>query len=102
MVDNYQVTSKEQKKQISAVIAGNENIPTTIKSKVQLDNESRNSLEVTVKDRVIGGENLFECSCQKNCFKVNDSAEVGSLVSNILSLKKHGKTKLKLEIEFSD
>ena len=44
----------------------------------------------------------FGCSCKKVCFKMDQADQIGTIVQGLMSTRKTGKAKIKLEIEFSD
>ena len=94
-VDQYQVTSDQQREQMSKVIAGPKSTECSEKDK---RSEGEVELSVTQKSDV----GAMACSCNKKKFNINQTDQVGSMIREIMETRRGSKTKIKLEIEFSD
>ena len=58
--------------------------------------------EVEIALAETSGKSLMSCVCNKKQFDIDESEKLGSLITQIVSARKGGKAKIKLEIEFSD
>ena len=96
-VDKYQITSDDQRCQISNVISGESVKKSVEKEPSKVSIEPNNNLEISVKDT---GNSEGQRSCHKKV-KLSESDQIGSIVSNVLEGCKYGKATIKLEIEFS-
>ena len=106
-VDQYQITSDDQRRQVSAVIAGDNVVrnsvecqdPIVVKGKSVNKKvpESVNSLELTVSDKRQGS---VACACKMGDVKLSETERIGDLVNKMLEGKQYNKATIKLEIEF--
>ena len=87
-VDQYQITSDEQREKISNVIGGE------FQSKDQ-----KNDIEVEFCVSEKSDVGIIQCQCK---FHLDQSDKVGSMTKEIMEHRCGSKTKIKLEIEFSD
>lgn len=94
VVDKYQITSDQQKDNLSKVL--HDEI-----SNITKENREPN-LEVTVKEQSEGVPNITSCSCKGQKIKLNETDQIGSMINQIITSRKSGKTTIKIEIEFSD
>ena len=108
-VDNYQVTSHEQKRQMSEILAGEYEtasvpLPIIKEQKVpepMLEKESSkiSSVEVKVKDTT---SSCGSCTCKLSNVKLEESEKIGQIVSQLLKDRRYSKATIKLEVEFSE
>ena len=96
-VDKYQITSDDQRRQISNVISGESVKKSVEKEPSKVSIEPNNNLEISIKDT---GNSEGQCSCRKKV-KLSESDQIGRIVSNVLEGRKYGKATIKLKIEFS-
>ena len=123
-VNKYQITSADQREKLSEIIQGKdrdrksetapkcENSVQEIacgsdvcnKKKVEKTpiKESNTELEVTLKNVNDYGTPQFACTCHKNSLSMKESDQIGKIVEGLMSARKTGKAKVKIEIEFSD
>ena len=87
-VDEYQVTSDEQREMLSKIIAGKKEQTIPIPS-----------LDLSVSDKQEGSN--IGCWCNKQQLNLNAPEKIGQMITGILEQKKGMKAKIKLEIEFS-
>ena len=92
-VDQYQITSDDQRKELSKIIGGGS------KDKVA-EKCTQNWLEMTVKECSQGRE--MECNCKKQQFNFAESDKLGSLITQLVQNRKSGKATVRIEVEFSD
>ena len=100
-LNKYQVTSNAQKQQVSHILQNQMSPPSRPKKK-EKPKSPVPSLEVNVTDKHSKGDYQFNCSCKRQKFNVNDGEELGNMISEIVSKRKSGTAKIKLEIEFCD
>ena len=93
-VDKYQITSDQQKKELSEIIGGRQ-----AKSVVKQSKLVESDLEVKVSEV---GEKKLECQCVKQTLKVEESKSLGLMINELLKACKGGKATVRLEINFSD
>ena len=93
-VDQYQVTSDEQRKQISRCISG-ENVK---KGNGKLASETE--VEVTVSQK--NSDQCMSCSCKKGKVNVGQTEDIGKMISDIVSSRKGANTTIKIQIEFGN
>ena len=96
VVDKYQITSDEQRKMLSEIIAKN-----PLEKVDQCPNSERNELEQTAKSTVSVSQNnateRVECQCNGKKLNPND---IGTLVTELVrETSKNKKTVIRLEIE---
>ena len=97
-IDTYQITSNDQRKQISAVIAG-ENIVKSPACTISKPQEVKScNVEVKVTDN---SDVPMDCSVKEKDIKMSQSDQIGQLVSKMLEGRTSGKAKITIEIEFS-
>ena len=91
-IDNYQVTSDQQRENISKVIGGevNETVISCKESELKVVMKETNQLTP------------MSCECNKTHFKITESDELGSMISSIVKARGSGKVKIKIEIGFGD
>ena len=108
-INKYQVTSHDQKKEVSDILKG----PTTLKF---IDNskecdESYDGDEVKVNPPVLSLElsvsdmtpnSGLKCSCKHKASDLASGDNLSMLINDLVSKHKSSKAKIKLEIEFSD
>ena len=90
-VDKYQITSHDQRKELSAVIAG-ENVKKTDKN---ADHTSKCNFEVVVES-----DEKLQCLCKNKVLNVDDFDKLGKMIGDIVNQKKGRKATVKLAIEF--
>ena len=66
----------------------------------QNTNKCKGEVQVEVSENI--KEKSISCSSSKQVFKLEESDELGKMISQIVSSRKGGKAKIKLEIEFSE
>ena len=90
-IDKYQVTSHNERAQISKILNGEVAHKTT-----------EPCLEMSVKD--VGNDKVktCECNCKKQTLKLSETGQLGSVIQGLMDSRKGSKTVIKLEIEFSD
>ena len=108
-VDQYQVTSDQQRREVSAIIAGENVVKQPVenqKSEAAKSNywhkkhvEGEKSLELTVSDKSQGA---VGCSCKMSNVKLCETERIGDLVNKMLEGKRYSKATIKMEIEFSE
>ena len=93
-VDKCQITYDQQKENLSKVLHGEIN-------NITKENREPN-LEVTVKEQSEGVPNITSCSYKGQKTKLNKTDQIGSMIKQIVTSHKSGKTTIKIEIKFSD
>ena len=94
-VDAYQVTSKDQHREMSKILTSNN-------YEKQKGDGKKCVGEVEIALAETSGKSPMSCVCNKEQFDIDKSEKLGSLFTQIVSACKGGKAKIKLEIEFSD
>ena len=97
-VDIYQITSEHQKENLRKIISGS----TVNKPEPKVDESDKTSVEISVKNVKEHGVKQLSCSCLKKNIDIEKTQEIGALINDIISARKSGKTKIKLEIEFGE
>ena len=108
-IDNYQITSEDQRRQLSLIIAGestNESVKSpkiapkeTIVEEPKPIETNANSLDITITDKTEGNRG---CNCKLSNLSLEENEKIGQIVTKLLEGRKFGKATIKLEIEFSD
>ena len=98
-VDKYQITSDEQRKEMSSIISGNNEKEVAKQDNEKLEPFEISSFEVTVNG---DGPNKMSCTCRKNNVKLTESDKIAQLVGKLLDGRTSGKATIKLEIDFHD
>ena len=96
-IDKYQITSVNQKEELSKIIGGadcNGNVTKT-------PNLPDPTLELVVSDSSQSKIPIGACSCSKRTVKVSETSQIGEMITNLVSSRKGCNTTIKLEIEFS-
>ena len=98
-VDKYQVTSHAQKEEVSNILNGNID-ERNKENEVETGECKANSVDVLVTQ----SDHVGTTGCEVNNSKLSfdKKRDVGDMISKILEGRKSGKTKIKIEIEFSD
>ena len=105
-VDNYQVTSDNQRRELSAIIAGEVaeklvsecNPIKECKSHTKPNLKTNNCVEISVTDKTAG---VCGCKCKLSNVNLDENEKISQLVSNLLEGRRFGKATIKLEVEFS-
>ena len=92
-VDAYQITSDNQRAEMSNIISGGKKEKV---SKKQQECQSEMEFSIVSND----GKKPIGCSCNTQAVKLSESEKIGTMISNILERRQGGKAKIKLEIEF--
>ena len=89
-MNQYQVTSEEQKRKVSDVLAGNanDNIDRK-KAKVEIPSE----IEVSVSQKRSDGSNLMACVCNKKVMKLSETSEI-AMIDVFMQSRSRGKAKI--------
>ena len=87
-VDQYQITSDEQRESLSKIIAGESH-----------EKPRMSEVEVAVTEK--SWDTCMSCKCNKKVIEVNELEKLGSLINTLVTAKGQGKAKVKIEIEFS-
>ena len=93
-VDQYQITSDDQREQISNIIGGRQvsvQAPVSVEL-VQEKKPSENSVEIEVKNKKDSNE--FSCSCTRTNVNLEDKQGLGQLINDMLAGRKYGKDKV--------
>ena len=99
VVDKYQITSVNQKEEMSKIIGGAECKEKTAKT----ENKPEPMLELVVTDSSQSRIPIGSCSCStKRKVNVAETSQIGEMINKIVSSCKGSKTTIKLEIEFCD
>ena len=104
-IDKYQITSNEQRLELSRIIAGESN--TTVTENVTNpstftsgnSSNDRNSLEISVKDMT---SKEMQCCCHKSNMKLQETQQVGDMIQCILQGTRHRKASIKIEFDFNE
>ena len=96
-IDNYQVTSEQEREKMSEILAG-----VTKNRKVETVSIADPSLEVTVKELGVKNVPNCECSCKNQTVRIKETGELGCMIEGLMKACRGAKTTIKLEIEFSD
>ena len=102
VLDQYQITSHDQRKQISNIIADRQthmNPPVTVENQ-ESDPKNVNNVEIQIKNKE--NVNQLECTCTRKNVNLHDKQGLGQLIHDMLEGRKYGKAMIKLEIELSD
>ena len=102
-INKYQETSVAQKHEVSSVLnSGKSDVKSPKTKKLKVGPKSPvPSLEFSVADRSERASGL-QCLCKRESFKLEKATELSEMINHIVSQRKSGKAKIKLEIEFSD
>ena len=88
-VDRYQITSEQQRENLSKVLRGE----TSSSSK-----STSTQMEISVKDN--SGNVELGCSCNKQNVQMNQISQLGSMINDLVANKQGVKTLIKMEISF--
>ena len=105
-LNKYQITSNAQKEQVSMILNGSkssQNDHKTAKDK-KVEQPIVPNLEVSVTDKNASSKGSidYNCSCKHKAFKLNEGTELAAMINDIVTKRKGGRAKIKLEIELSD
>ena len=92
-VDNYQVTSDEQRAQMSKIIQGGG-------SKNVSNRDSDAKLEVSMTNKCETGS--MSCCCNGKEISINETNGKGDMIGQILKACKGGKATIKIELQFDN
>ena len=95
-VDKYQITSEEQRENLSKIISGIK--PTGSMAKAPKVTEP--SLEVMVKENFEGVQNSA-CHCKNQTLNISDTKSLGEMINSLVSARKGCKVSLKIEVKYS-
>ena len=101
-INKYQITSNEQKSEVSGVLVGGK-IEEKEKKVKKIQEEHKApppSLELSVVDTSL--KSNMKCSCKGKSFDISNGEQLSTMINDIVSKRKTGKAKIKLEIEFSE
>ena len=88
-VDQYQITSDEQRQEMSEIIGG---------KKKQESVENVSKLELSVGEQ--SPNHSVKCSCSRQEVKISETAQLGQVINEIVNVKNRGKATIKIEITF--
>ena len=94
-IDKYQVTSENQKQQISKVLASEmsdkcDSKPIPVKDNIASNDQPKSSY--TTKT----------CTCENKTIQINECGKITEVVNGIVKSRKGKKTVVKIEFEFCD
>ena len=98
----YHVTSNRQKENVSKILNGEK------QSFIETDVEEvkpkivKPSIEVSVSNNSKRQVPQYSCSCNQRSFDLTKSEQLSTMITDLVSQRKTGKAKIKIEIEFSD
>ena len=92
-VDQYQVTSDQQRAEMSKIIQGQKSIEHVVK-------EPSASLEVAISDKC--KVNDMGCLCLKQDMKLSETSSLGDMLEKLLKARKGEKATVKIEIQFGN
>ena len=95
---DYEVTSDQQRQQMSNIIQG-EVCSETKKNELKCKQDVSNDLEISVHNKSDAG--CLGCSCNNQNVKLSETEKLGSVIEQILKSNKGGKAKIKIEIELN-
>ena len=102
-LNKYQITSNKQKNVVSDVLKGvdlSKNKEKREKQSNVVTKREEPSLELCVTETSLKGP--MHCSCKRKSFDIGNGENLSRMIKEIVAKCKSGKTKIKLEIEFSD
>ena len=102
-LDKYQITSKKQKEHVSKIL--NNALCTSEqneKEEVEVKKPIIPSLEVSVSNASPGKIGSYHCSCNKQKFDLGQSEQLSTMINELMTNRRSGSAKIKIEIEFSD
>ena len=100
-VDNYQVTSDDQRESLSVILqGGRKDENQTVMTETPLESQSK-SLEISVSDYDEKGQHCFGCKCKKEHFELSKNDEITKFIASLLKTQRSGKATIKIDIEFS-
>ena len=91
-VDQYQVTSDQQRAEMSKIIHGEKRVENC--NKIQTD------VEMSVMENSNG--KCMGCMCKKDVMNLQDTDKIGEIVKSLMTECKGNKATIKIEIEFHD
>ena len=102
-LDKYQVTSKKQKEHVSKIL-NNEKCGTDNDDadEIEISKPIKPSLEVSVSNKSAGNIGQYHCCCKKQSFNVGESGQISSMINDLMTNRRAGSAKIKIEIEFGD
>ena len=105
-LDRYQQTSMEQKANVSKILtSSNSHVEGAKSCEIKVKSPKKTvvpSLDFAVTDKSENESLSMKCECQRKQFNVGNGDELARMINEIVSQRKSGKAKIKLEIEFSD
>ena len=104
-VDKYQLTSNDQREQISKIIGGecrSESKENTSNENVVHKKQQDPSLEISVTRVDKEGNGMHACMCKKQDLNLTNNDSLTEMIRSLVYGRGGGKAKVKLEIEFSD
>ena len=105
-LNKYQVTSNEQKQEVSNVLQGKEEVQCSdSEAEVEVKKKCTRppSLELSVTNTQKGSTPFTsKCSCTRKRFDLANGESLTKMINDLVSERTSRKAKIKLEIEFSD
>ena len=104
-VDQYQITSHEQREDISHIISGEKDPQKThTNADIEICDQQKeeyknNSLEISVCDK--SQTNSLGFSCSRKNVDLEQTKGLGVLINDILEGRKYGNAKIKIEIDLT-
>ena len=90
-LDQYQITSENQKQMISNILAGAKQAPSTVTS-----TESKATSKTEVKEP--DGNVNISCGCKQKNVQISEINQVGSLINQLVTARGDSKTVVQIEI----
>ena len=100
-INKYQVTSNQQKENVSKILNPTKIDAEYIESKPTFKPPVP-TLELSISDNNEKGGGTYKCCCKRKEFNICDGNQLGEMINDLVSKRRSGKAKIKLEIEFSD
>ena len=100
-LDKYQVTSMQQKENVSRILNSNDDD----KNEVEVEKIAKMqvkpivpSLELSVTNNSDKAQMALNCNCSRQQFQVGNGDQLACMIKELISQRKSGKAKIKLEI----
>ena len=102
-LDKYQITSKKQKEHVSKILSNQQQEKEQIEDKETVKTKPiEPSLELSVSNIPKGVVGKQQCSCTKEKFNLAQGEQLMNMITELVSNRKSGSAKIKIEIEFSN
>ena len=101
-LDKYEITSENQRENVSRIIGGEVPQLEPIAKVPEHGEIGQSELEVKVTNSQKYSDSNMSCVCTKKVVKNDETSQIHDMIQSIMSTKRGGKTKIKIEIEFSD